>query len=261
MIRATILIVFLMVAFANAGPATQTVSASVKDTSINGVEGLNIKWSVPFEIQNYKLGFKYSLGDLKKVPDSLFAKRSFETSGDGVATVDAEYNLGEKSLNVDTDWVSDKLGLTLKAAGNTRDHLTKVFASTTQTLQGTKVTVGGEYDRLANKIDVTTTAALDDLTAEIKYDTKDKDPVLSVAYNVDSNNVITPSVSLKDGEVSYRWKRALTGGSIDTKFNPGNNVEVEWTDNGSNGVWKTKADIPVNDHAATKISFSREWNY
>jgi len=250
-----------MVAFANAGPTSQTLSASVKDTSVNGIEGLNLKWSAPFKIQNYDVGFKYSLGDFKKVPDSLFAKRSFDTNGDGVATVDADYNFADKTVGVAAKWVSDKLGVTFGATGNTKDRVTEVSASSTQKLNGNQVTVEGRFNRLENKLDVSTKAAVDDITAQIDYDSKDRNPVLSVSYKVDAKNVITPAVSLKDGDMSYRWNRKINGGEVDAKFHPGDNVEVEWKDNGSNGVWSTKANIPVNNHAATKVSFSREWNY
>lgn len=59
----------------------QSVKASIKDTTVNGVEGFNIQWEVPFKVQDYVVGFKYNVGDMKKTPDSLFAKKSFSTSG------------------------------------------------------------------------------------------------------------------------------------------------------------------------------------
>jgi len=260
MIRATILLMFLIVAFVNAGPSSQTISASVKDTSVNGLEGLNIKWNVPFKVQDYTVGFKYSLADLKKVPDSLFAKRSFDTTGDGTATVDADYDISDKTLSVNANWASEKLGFTLGAAGNSKDRVTEVSASTTQTVAGNKVNIKGAWDRLKNKLDFTTKATVDDITAQVDYDTADKDPVLSVAYKLDANNVVTPAVSLKNGAMSYKWHRKINGGSIDAKLCPGNNLDVEWEDNGSNGAWTTKASIPVNNVAGTKVSFSREWN-
>jgi len=261
MIRATILIAFLLVALASAGPITQKITASVKDTTVDGLEGLNIKWTVPFKIQDYNIGFKYSLGDFKKVPDSLFAKHSFETPYDGVASVDAEYSLSNKNLDVTADWVCDKLGVAVKTSGSTKDKLKEIGVTTTQKINGNEIKFDAKYNHPAEKFELSSTANLDDLLVKVKFDSKSQDPVLSVSYDVDSKNTVTPSVSLRDGEVSYGWKRSLEGGSIDATFNPGKNVEVEWTDNGSNGVWKTKADIPVSNHAGTKVSFSREWTY
>lgn len=262
MIRATILLCFMLVAFANAGPTSQTLSASVKDTSVNGIEGLNLKWSAPFKVQDYVVGFKYSLGDFKKVPDSLFAKRTFDNVAEGIANVEADYNVAGKVLEVAAKWTSEKLGLSVGASGNSRDRVTEVSASSTQDINGHKVTLGGTWDRIKNKLDFSTKANLEkDLTAQVDYDTVGKDPVLKVSYKLDENNIISPAVSLKDGEMSYGWNRKINGGCLDAKFSPGDNVEVEWTDNGSNGVWTTKATIPVNNQAGTKVSFSREWNY
>jgi hypothetical protein len=261
MIRATILIMFLIVAFANAGPQSQSFSAAVKDTSVNGLEGLNLKWSVPFTIQDYTVGFKYSLADLKKVPDSLFAKRSFGTTADGVANVETDYNIAEKTLAVAANWASDKLGLTFGANGNSKDRVTEVCASTSHDIRGNRVTLKGTWDRLKSQFDLNTRAVVDDITAEVEYNTADKNPVLSVSYKLDSNNVVTPAVSLKDGEMSYRWNRKINGGAVDAKFRPGDSLDLEWNDNGSNGVWSTKAHIPTSNPSGTKVSFSREWNY
>jgi len=259
MLRFVVLVCFLIGAIA--GPLSQSISASVKDTSVNGIEGLNIKWNVPFKVQDYTVGFKYSLADLKKVPDTLFAKRSFSTSGDGVATVDADYSITDKTLGVSTTWKSDKHGLELGAEGNSKDRVTQISAATTQNLGGNKVNIHGTWDRIKNTFGVKTKTSVDDITAEVDYDTGDKNPVLSVSYKLDANNVVTPAVSLKDGEISYGWNRKINGGSIDAKLRPGNSLDVEWADNGSNGVWSTKASIPVNNPQNTKVSFSRDWSY
>ena len=98
-------------------PFCQTITASVKDTQVNGVEGLNIKWSAPFKFQDWVVGFKTTLGDFSKAPEEFFAKKSFD-AGDGTATVDAEYTVDSKKLAVNGKWVG-KSGLELRAKGNT----------------------------------------------------------------------------------------------------------------------------------------------
>ena len=50
-------------------------------------QGLNVKWTAPFKFQDYVVGFKTTLGDLKRAPEELFIKRSFSTGSDGTATV------------------------------------------------------------------------------------------------------------------------------------------------------------------------------
>jgi hypothetical protein len=74
---------------------------------------------------------------------------------------------------------------------------------------------------------------------------------------------VSPKISLKSGAASYGWTRALTGGSLETTYTPGDDamVDVTWKDKGMGGSWTTKASIPVDDHSRTKISLSREWDY
>lgn len=114
---------------------------------------------------------------------------------------------------------------------------------------------------MKKKLKLVAKASTDDIGAAVEYDTKVKDPVLTVSKSLDNNNVISPSISMKSGAMSYKWNRKFTGGSLEAKFNPGDNLALEWTDKGSNGEWVTKADIPVDNQAATKISFSRKWTY
>jgi len=46
---------------------SQSVSAAVKDTQVDGLAGLNINWEAPFNFDKYVVGFRYHLGNLKKV--------------------------------------------------------------------------------------------------------------------------------------------------------------------------------------------------
>jgi hypothetical protein len=224
------------------------------------VEGLNIKWEVPFKVQDYVVGFKYSVGDLKKTPDSLFAKKSFST-GDGTAKIDADYGVDSKVLGVEAEWESEKLGVKVSVVGDSKDRLTEVGLTSTQTVKDAKVKLGGVYDVLKKKLNLSAKTSNDDMAAEIKYNTADKDPVLKLSKKLDDNNCVAPSISLKTGDVSYMWNRKFTGGELEANFHPGDNLVLEWTDQGTNGEWVTKADIPVDNQAGTKVSFSRKWTY
>lgn len=56
--------------------------------------------------------------------------------------------------------------------------------------------------------------------------------------------------------------RNLDSGSISADFHPSdNNVIVEWKDQGASGDWTTKAEVPLDNSASTKISVSRKWNH
>ena len=84
---------------------------------------------------------------------------------------------------------------------------------------------------------------------------------MAVSHQLDAKNAFSPSVSLKNGAVKYGWVRKWSGGSADLKLTPGEKLTVEWKDQGANGVWTTKAEIPVNDQSKSKISFSHDWTY
>lgn len=125
----------ICVAVSGKAPSSKSISASVKDTTVNGVEGLNINWEAPFKFDDYVVGFRYALGNLKKAPESLFAKRSYDTPVvEGSATVDVDYNLDSKVFAVESKWVSKKDGFELNAKGDSKDKLISVGASTSQTI-------------------------------------------------------------------------------------------------------------------------------
>ena len=58
---------------------------------------------------------------------------------------------------------------------------------------------------------------------------------------------------------SVGWLRKIDGGSIDAVLSPGEKLDLEWSDESSTGVWKTKASIPTADLKNTKISVARDW--
>ena len=71
-----------------------------------------------------------------------------------------------------------------------------------------------------------------------------------------------PSVTLNTRKVKYGWLHKWSGGSVESTLYPDNRVMVvDWLDEGTNGVWKTKAQIPLCEPKKTKISVSREWKY
>jgi len=214
----------------------KVITASVKDTNVKGADGLNLEWCAPFKFKDYVVGFKYKLGDtLKNAPETLFAKKSLSTGADGTASIEANYNVADKTLSAIGKWASDKVGLAISAEANTSDKLTKVKAVSTQTVSGNKVTVGAEYDVLDKKASVSTKLAVEDTVVGISYDNEDKDPVLSVSHQLDAKNLFAPSVSLKNGAMKYGWTRKWSGGSADLALTPGEKLNVVWKDQGANG--------------------------
>jgi len=252
-------LIVILQAFANAH-TSKTISASVKDTQVDGVEGLNLQWSAPFKFRDYVVGFKTNLCNLKKGPEEFFARKSYETDV-GTATVDASYNLASRTTNIASKWVSDRLGLTLLAEGDTKEHLREVGLETSRDVKGNKLNLEGHYNLIDDKISGRAELNVEDTAVEISYDNQAKDPVLAVSHKVNDRNSVNPSVSLKNGAMKYGWTRKWNGGSLESELTPGNKVSLTWKDNGANGAWTTKADIPLEDQSNTKVSFSRDWNY
>lgn len=254
-----VLFCFLAVAFAGT-PSSKSVTASVKDTVVDGIDGLNVKIAAPFKFQEYVVGFKYALGDLKRAPESLFAKRSWDSDA-GTLTVDTDYSIDSSVLSVAADWNSDNLGMSLSAAADSKDKLKSIGFEKETTLGGNKFTVRGAYDMLCKKLSGSTNYDVQDTNLQINYDNDSKDLVVQIARDLDDKNTVSPSVSLKTGDISYGFTRKWDGGSLKSRLFPGDKVELEWVDKGTSGSWTTSAEVPLENKANTKVSFARDWDY
>lgn len=157
----------------------QTVSASIKDANVEGLEGLNLKINVPFKVEDYTVGVRHTFGNsLKSGPEAVFVKRTFDTSQGSVA-VDVEYETANNVFNVATKWVSDKLHLTLGLEGSSNDKIKSVEIANSEDVKGSKVDTKLTYDVLSRKISGESSVERDDTRVKLTYDTEEKDPVVS----------------------------------------------------------------------------------
>lgn len=251
--------VFILIALL-AAVSAKTVSMST-DSTIAGVDGLNLKWEVPFKVDDYTVGFKYSMSELRKSPQSLFAKRTIGFGDEARATVNAEFDVASKTLEVATSWVSDKVGLAVNALADSKAMLKKVGASTTRSVGDFTVDISGKYDMLKKSTDFKGQLSRDDTSAEVTYNTDVKDIVLNVEHQIDDKNSVEPSISLTTGDVTYGYTRKWDGGSLATNYHPGDRADFKWTDKGTSGSWVTKASVPLENTKNTKVSFTRDWDY
>jgi hypothetical protein len=236
------------------------VTASIRDTSVNGLEGLNIKISAPFKFHDYIFGFKYSLSDLRNAPEQIFGKRTFNTNV-GSITVDADYTISNNNVGVSTSWSNKPLGVGVSLSGDTQNRLKSVGASKSLHFKDSTLNLNAAYDVLRKKFSGHSRFAVDSTAVDLSYDTEAEDPVLSIAKSLDANNEVSPSMSLKTGDISYGYTRKWSGGAISTRLFPGERVKLSWRDNGASGSWITTADVPLADKSNTKITFSRDWQY
>ncbi len=212
-------------------------------------------------MDDYVVGFKYSMSELRKAPQSLFAKRSVSVGDDSTVAVNAEFDVASKTLEVATSWASDSLGLAVNALADSKEMLKKVGASTSRAVGDFNLDLSGKYDMLKKTTDFAGKLSRDDTSAEVTYNTEEKDVVLNVAHNLDDRNSVEPSISLTSGEVTYGYTRKWDGGSLASTYHPGDRADFKWTDKGTNGNWVTKASVPLENTKNTKVSFKRDWDY
>jgi len=262
MFKSIVLLVSTIVTVCAAELVHPKLSAAVKNTPVSGVEGLNLHLTVPYKYQDYLLGFKYTVSsDIKKLPDSFFANKNFETPLDGSANVNAEFSVDDKTLHLDTEWSSAKHGVTAAVKADSKDYLKKVKVSKTQTLpNGFKGTMKVGYNVVKNVFCADASVTNGATTVGVCGDSDSQDPVVSITHNVDENNEVAPSVSLRTGAMSYGFTRRWLGGSAKANLVLNDKVSVEWKDNGASGAWTTTADVPLNGDKP-RISFSRDWVY
>jgi hypothetical protein len=174
-----------------------------------------------------------------------------------VSTIDVDVNNNE--IGIGAQWTDGKYQVNVE--GNSADMITIVGANTTQTVSGNDIGIAASYEVLSQKISAKASVTIDDAIAVLNYNSADQDPILSVEKPIDENNSVIPCVSCKTGAINLGYLRRWAGGSLRSTFYPKDKVILEWKDQGTNGVWTTTADVPLDDTANTKISFSRDWNY
>lgn len=247
---------------ANAGsPTSKSVSGSIKDTSVSGLEGLNVKLAFPFKVKDFVVGFSHSLSNFNRGPENIFLGKSFKTGDVGSLSFDADYAVSKNVFTLASDWASEKLGFKLGlTATSVKPFVSDVSFSTDHDFQG-KVTLGtkGSLEIASKKFAGEVSVKHDDTTFVIEGDSEEKNPRLKVVQVVDSSNTVAPSISLKTGDIKYGWTRKWNGGSLTGTLTPGDAIELDWRDNGVNGQWATKATIPVDDAKGTKVTIARDW--
>ncbi len=181
-------------------PVVPRLTSSVKDTTVSGLEGLNLNLEVPFSYQDYVVGLKYSIGsDLKKLPN-LFAKKSFDTPADGRITFNTDFTPADNNLNVDAQWESDSLGVSASASIDTKNRLKSVGLIKKFTApRDLDVILKSKYNVLKNKFCGSAKVSDAATSLEIACDSVDVDPRLTITRAIDRNHDISPSITLRTG--------------------------------------------------------------
>lgn len=259
-------IICLCLAFTNASLSFKsTASTAVKEGNIiGGFEGLDINWAGVFNLDGYVVGLKYALNPLNgplSIPESLFAKRSFNTAGSGKLNIDTAFDFAKNKFSIYSGWFSDKYGLAVSAVADTSDKLKEVTIRKTQdaVLGVDKISSSVRYDLQNKVVSLIEVVARGETAVEIKFDNKDFDPIVTLSQQF-NDDFFSPSISVKTGTAAYGWKRNLSSGSIDATLRIGKKFTLTWRDIAMGGAWVTKATVPLDDpEKKTKITVAREF--
>mmetsp|Transcript_841 Transcript_841/g.491 ORF Transcript_841/g.491 Transcript_841/m.491 type:complete len:261 (+) Transcript_841:74-856(+) len=260
MIFNVVILLVVLAIVASGMPNKPTLTANIRDTNVDGLEGLNLKLVAPFKVQDYVVGFRYAVAGLKTLPESLFARKSFDVA-DTTVDVDADFTVANNVLKVGARWNSEQYGVTVTANADTESKFKDIGVSKRLDINGNRLTVSGVYDLLKKSARGTAVVDADATRVRLSFDSDNQDPELSVTRNIDDNNSVSPSIRLRSGKMTYGFARNWRGGSVAGRLHPGDKVTLEWRDDGAAGSWVTTADVPLANTKATKVSFTREWAY
>lgn len=82
-------------------------------------------------------------------------------------------------------------------------------------------------------------------------------PTLSVKRALDARNTIQPEISLWDAKILYNWNVVLDSGSIMTRVDPTEAVQITWVDETRSGKWVTDFRLPLVSGGGTLASHIR----
>lgn len=242
-------------------PTKPTISATLKDNKVKSSDGFNLNVAVPFKFEDAVFGFKYALENLSLTPESIFFRKTAETSQEGKLTLDGDYDVSPNKVGLAIRWVSKKLQLDAGARVDSKEYLTEVDVSKTIDVEDKKVTLSGAYDLKKKNGALGLDVKVDATNFALAYDGEDEDVSFSVSHEIDKENILTPSVSSK-AHVGLAYLRKWDGGQLKAKYSyPEDKLNLEWKDDGSNGAWVTNAEVPIRNAKQTKVSLTRDWTY
>ena len=202
------------------------------------------------------------MGNLNKFPESVFARKVFDTPAEGKLSVSADYLVSDNTARMATSWSSDAYGVAVGVIGDSKNMVTHVETQKDHVMGKNRFSIRTGYDLGRKVLSGLISCDIDNTIVDMSCSSDNLDPLLSVTRALDAQNSVTPSITVKTGKLAYAWKRNWTGGSLLTRLHPsGTNkrVELEWRDEGASGVWVTNAEFPLEDSSKARISISRDW--
>jgi hypothetical protein len=248
---------FAFFAVASAGSSSgPRFTINVNDPSLpDGVGSLGLEGEYSREISdNMDAGVKYDYSSNRGLPSSVWVSTSADVDDDTKLCARAEYDVKSKSTLIEArlERGKDQVAIDFDTASNEAGPLR---IRKTLDLNGRRLTIKPKInvkDRTGELV-INTDVDEDKTTAELTLNQKDDSASLEVSHRIDDFNIISPKVNLKSGDLSVRLNRALeNGGQIEVTADKHN---VDWKLN--ENEWTVKGNIPLEDTAASTISFKR----
>lgn len=261
----TFIFIQIIVVLSSSSSLTK-VTTNLNDIILNGLEGLNIKIVAPFKFNNNIFGFKYTLTNIQKIPDIIFAKTVHNNClYEGDIIIESDYHIKNKIFNIQSIWQNKKEKLSLLLKGNNINQLpiTELGLSKEINYNNKDILINLIYNipqkifKGFSHIDLNN----NNIQLEINYNSLTKESVLSIIKNLDKSNDIIPSISLLTGNINYIWLRKWNNGLLKTKLTPGQLIDLEWKDKGCHGEWITNVMIPLQSDKKPILSLQREWSF
>jgi len=240
---------------------------NIKEAALLSIDAMNFEGEVETQVSDQiSAGATYEQNSAKFAPKTLFTR--WTAKGGDPLEVTATYNVAANSAEVDVDY--ENSGTRVQAALDSarKTILNTVELSRTFNVEGRDLEVSPAYDLSTKVASVKNRLNLNsDTTLELNLrsdDVSNRDALdarMTVEHAIDAQNSIKPSFSLKSGDVDYEYTRALGGDAeLNVKATPGKDVNLQWEDPGSRGVWTTNVKMPWGQPSGASVSFKRKFN-
>jgi len=253
---------------AQAGKYDKSFDVSVRDTAVSSLEAMNFEGTIQTQMRDQlQVGAEYEQRSASFKPRSLFARW---TSKEGnPLSVKTSYNLGDNAAELEVEYEHSGTNMELDVDTSRKNWIKRVALARKFDAKGRDLSVNPEYDfdtKTATLISRLSLNADTDLELNLESDDiADRNSLgasLEIEHSINDNNSIRPKFNLNSGDVSYEYKRKLSAdANLVANVNPGKDINLEWEDTGSRGLWTTNVNVPWGEAEGTSLSVKRKFEF
>jgi len=249
----------------------KNIEVSVKDTAVPTLEAMHLGGTIETQLrEQLTVGGEYEQTEAMFKPRALFAKWTSGSGGNNPLSMKTTYNVAANSAALEVDYEHSS-GARLEAKVDTgrANWVKRVALAKTVQFKGRDLSFNPSYDFAAQMTSLKTRLSLNaDTDVELHLESAEltnrgaMDAKLTVDHAIDDRNSIKPVFSLKTGDVRYEYVRKLgDDAELVAHVNPGTDVDVQWVDQGSRGLWTTNLKMPWANPAGATMSVKRKFSF